>query len=227
MSRVLVTGAGSGIGEAVASLLVHQGWGVVRADLVACGEIEKLDVTSEEDWDRVLDANWPLTAIVNCAGVRTRSALVDLDVIEFDRLMAIHARGSFLAIRGAARRWLTDGIAGSLVTIASVNATHAVPGQLHYVASKAAVAGIVRAAAAELADAGIRVNAIAPGVIRTPMTADRLSDPVQLEWLKRRVPAGRVGEAREVADAAAWLISDHARYVNGVLLPVDGAWTAT
>jgi 3-oxoacyl-[acyl-carrier protein] reductase len=95
------------------------------------------------------------------------------------------------------------------------------------VASKAAAAGLVRAAAAELAASGIRVNGIAPGVIRTPMTADRLGDPEQVAWLESRVPAHRVGEADEIAQAAMWLLSDASSYVNGVVLPVDGGWTAT
>lgn len=225
--RVLVTGAKSGIGAAVCTLLEERGSEVVRADVVEGVGILALDVADEAAWERVLEESWPLTGVVNCAGVRTRAPLIELPVEEFDRLMAIHARGSFLAVRCPARRWLAEGTTGSVVTIASVVATHAVPGQIHYVASKTAVAGVVRAAAAELAHAGIRVNAIAPGVIRTPMTVDRLSDPEQHEWLKRRVPAERVGEPIEIAEAVVWLLSDATAYVNGVVLPVDGAWTAT
>ena len=82
------------------------------------------------------------------------------------------------------------------------------------------------AAAVELAPSNIRVNAIAPGIIATPMTADRLGDPAQRGWLENRVPAGEHGEVSDIAGAAAYLISDAARYVNGVLLPVDGAWSA-
>lgn len=225
--RVLVTGASSGIGAAVCGLLEREGAVVVRADIVEGAGIHALDVAQECDWERVVADSWPLTGVVNCAGVRTRAPLIDLPVEEFDRLMAIHARGSFLAVRVPSRRWLAESAVGSVVMIASVVATHAVPGQIHYVASKTAVAGIVRAAAAELASAGIRVNAIAPGVIRTPMTADRLENPEQREWLYRRVPAARVGEAGEIAQAAAWLLSDASAYVNGIVLPVDGAWTAT
>lgn len=225
--RVLVTGAASGIGAAVCTLLEERGSEVVRADVVEAPGVLPLDVADEAAWERTLDAAGDLTGVVNCAGVRTRAPLIDLPVEEFDRLMAIHARGSFLAVRCPARRWLAAGTSGSVVTIASVVATHAVPGQIHYVASKTAVAGVVRAAAAELASSGIRVNAIAPGVIRTPMTADRLGDPDQHEWLRRRVPAERVGEPQEIAEAAVWLLSDATAYVNGVVLPVDGAWTAT
>lgn len=225
--RVLVTGGASGIGAATAARLRDDGHEVVVADLAAGSGVHALDVADEDAWEGLIDQVWPLTAVVNCAGVRTRAPLVDLAVEEFDRLMAIHARGSFLAVRTPARRWLGAEVPGAVVTIASVVATHAVAGQVHYVASKAAVAGLVRGAAAELAPRGIRVNGIAPGVIRTPMTADRLGDAAQTAWLHDRVPTGRVGEAAEIAAAAAWLISADAGYVTGVVLPVDGGWTAT
>lgn len=225
--RVLVTGGGSGIGAATCELLGERGYDVVAADVIPGPGTIALDVTDEAAWDRALDDIGPVVGVVNCAGVRTRAPIVDVEVAEFDRLMAIHARGTFLAVRMPARRWLAAEAPGAVVTIASVVATHAVAGQVHYVASKAAVAGLVRAAAAELAADGIRVNGIAPGVIRTPMTADRLSDPAQTAWLENRVPARRVGEAPEIAEAAAWLLSDASAYVNGVVLPVDGGWTAT
>lgn len=226
-TRVLVTGGSSGIGAATGARLAADGYEVILADLVPGPDVHALDVSDERAWDILMEDIWPLAAVVNCAGVRSRAPLVDLPVAEFDRLMAVHARGTFLAVRMPSRRWLAEGSPGAVVTIASVVSTHAVPGQIHYVASKAAVSGVVRAAAAELAASGIRVNAIAPGIIRTPMTTDRLSDPAQTTWLQGRVPASRVGEADEVAAAAAWLISSDASYVNGAVLPVDGGWTAT
>ena len=142
-------------------------------------------------------------------------------------MLCVQLVGSLVGMRACWRRWLADGTAGSVVAMSSVTNTQAVAGQPHYVAAKAGVAGLVRAAAVELAPAGIRDNAVAPGIIRTPMTADRLGDPAQTAWLMSRVPARRPGEAVEIAAAVGFLVSDAASYVTGTVLPVDGAWAAS
>ena len=227
MRRALVTGAASGIGAQTCETLRFAGWDVVAADRTPGDGIVALEVTSEPNWDAVVAAAWPLDALVNCAGVRSRAPIPELPLVEFDRLLDILVSGSFLGIKSVASRWKQEGRGGAIVNIASVVSTHAVSGLAHYVAAKAGVAGLTRASAVELATDGIRVNAIAPGVIRTPMTADRLGDPEQLAWLQNRVPMARVGEAREIADAVEFLLSDRASYITGVVLPVDGGWTAS
>ena len=226
MPSVLVTGGGSGIGAEVCRTLSEAGWQAVAADIRPPEGGHQLDTTDEAGWDRVLDAVWPLDGLVNCAGIRDRAPIADMELAAFQRMLDVHVTGCFLGTRGVTRRWAADGRGGAVVNIASVTATHAVAGQIHYVTAKGAIAALTRAAAIELGPSGTRVNAIAPGIIRTPMTADRLGDEAQTAWLLSRVPAGRVGEPREIAAAVQFLLSDAASYVNGVLLPVDGGWAA-
>jgi NAD(P)-dependent dehydrogenase (short-subunit alcohol dehydrogenase family) len=224
--RVLVTGGGSGIGEATARHLEECGWEVEVADIKPPEGGRYLDAADEAGWISVIDASWPLDGLVNCAGVRDRAELADLTVDQIDRMLGIHVVGGFIGIREVARRWQNEQRPGAIVNISSVTATHAVGGQAHYVAAKAAVAGLTRAAALDLAESNIRVNAIAPGLIRTPMTKQRFADPDQLEWHLRRVPMRRHGEPSEIASAVAFLLSDAASYITGALLPVDGGWSA-
>jgi 3-oxoacyl-[acyl-carrier protein] reductase len=225
--RVLISGAGSGIGAATAQYLSERGWTVIAADVKPPPEGgHMLDVAEESDWTRVVDAVWPLDALVNCAGIRDVATVTELTGEQVDRMLAIHVRGSLTAIREISRRWIAERRPGAIVNVSSVNATHAVPGQAHYVAAKAAVSGLTRAAAIELAPHRIRVNAVAPGLIRTPMTEIRFQDPARLDQMLARIPMGRHGEPSEIAAVIAFLLSDEATYITGVTLPVDGGWTA-
>lgn len=226
MPTALVTGGGSGIGAAVVRQLRETGWSAIPADLKPPKDGIVLDAADEDGWERVFDNVGDVDALVSCAGVRDRADIVDLELSVFQRMLDVHVLGTFLGIRGIARRWQLRGRPGAAVTIASVTSTHAVGGQIHYVAAKGAIAAMTRAAAIELGPSGSRVNSIAPGIIRTPMTADRLGDPAQTAWLMNRVPMQRPGEPSEVAAAAAFLLSDGASYINGIMLPVDGGWTA-
>jgi 3-oxoacyl-[acyl-carrier protein] reductase len=225
VKRALVTGGASGIGASTAAHLAETGWDVVAADVQVRDGVLALDVTDEAAWQDVLDRAGPFDALVSCAGIRDRAVLTEMSVEQFERMTRIHVTGGFLGLRGMARQWQAEGRTGAAVLIASVNALLAVPGQAHYIAAKSALAGLTRAAALELAPSGSRVNAIAPGIIRTPMTADRLEDPEQRSWLLQRVPMGRAADPAEVATVAGFLLSDAASYVTGVLLPVDGGWT--
>ncbi|MFM7490524.1 MAG: SDR family NAD(P)-dependent oxidoreductase [Actinomycetota bacterium] len=230
---VLVTGAASGIGAACAAVLVRQGWDVIATDL--SGEIS-LDVTSESDWDRVVDETFTSTgrnwdALVSCAGIRTRGTIVDTSLADWERHLRVNLTGTWLGLRAFLRtvtraRENGDTSPKSAVTISSVNATIAVPGQAHYVASKGGVTALTRAAALEGASLGVRVNGVAPGPIRTPMAAERLNDPDQVKWLTGRVPLGRVGDPDEIAEVVEFLLSSRASYVNGEIVYADGGWAS-
>ena len=153
--------------------------------------------------------------------------IVDTSIEEWERHLRINLTGTWLTIRAFLRAIPHgDDTPRAIVTIASVNASLAVPGQAHYVASKGGVAALTRAAALEGAALGVRANAIAPGPIRTPMAAERLDDPAQLAWLTSRVPLGRIGEPNEIAEVAAFLLSPKASYVTGEVLYADGGWAA-
>lgn len=225
--RALVTGGASGIGAACVDVLERDGWEVVRADLQAGPGVRELDVTDEVAWDALMAELGPLDGLVTSAGIRTRGMIVDTSLEEWERHLRVNVTGTWLAIRSFLRAIPAgDDRPRSIVTIASVNATIAVPGQAHYVASKGAIASLTRAAALEGAPLGVRANSIAPGPIRTPMAGERLQDPGQVRWLTGRVPLGRIGEPNEIGEVAAFLLSEKSSYVSGEIVYADGGWAA-
>ena len=223
--KIIVTGGASGIGKAIADSLLGADFEVVSADMNPNNGALKLDVGDENSWKRLFDQTGPVDGLVNCAGIRTRSMIVDTTVEEFVNHLKVNLTGTWLGMRSLFRSH-KQGTVASIVNIASVNAVIAVPGQAHYVASKGGVASLTKAAAVEGAPLGIRVNAIAPGAIRTPMTAERLVDPEQVAWLEGRVPLGRVGEPEEIAGVAKFLLSEESSYITGTTIFSDGGWTA-
>jgi NAD(P)-dependent dehydrogenase (short-subunit alcohol dehydrogenase family) len=225
--RALVTGAGSGIGAACVVVLERAGWDVVATDARPAGSVRHLDVTDEAAWDDLLAETGPFDGLITSAGIRTRGMIVDTSLDDWERHLRVNLTGTWLALRGFLRSRIAAGLhGGSVVTISSVNATIAVPGQAHYVASKGAITALTRAAALEGAPYGVRVNGVAPGPVRTPMAAERLDDPDQVRWLTGRVPLGRVGEPPEIAEVVEFLLSDRASYINGEIVYVDGGWAA-
>ncbi|MGW1092967.1 SDR family NAD(P)-dependent oxidoreductase [Streptomyces sp. NPDC002596] len=222
MPRVLVTGAASGIGAGTAGLLARNGWEVVKADIAGGDDIVKLDVSDPESWIDVVRHAGPLDALVNCAGIRTRVGLLDLTLEIWEQTLRVNLSGCFLGIQTFARSLIDAKRQGAIVNVASVNAFHPIKGQPHYLASKAAVAMLTKGAALELAEHRIRVNAIAPGAIETPMLADRLAQPGQRDWLLGKIPWDRLGQPEDIAAGIAYLLSDAADYVTGVVLPIDG-----
>ena len=229
--KVIVTGGASGIGKEVSDYLASEAFEVISVDLQENNNAKELDVTDEVAWTDLFEQVGPDQGLVNCAGIRTRNLIVDTTYEEFQKHLDVNITGTWLGIRGMFRRRSSkpessDPSYASIVNIASVNAVIAVPAQAHYVASKGAIVGLTKAAAIEGAALGIRVNAIAPGAIRTPMTEERLVDPQQVAWLEGRIPAGRVGEPEEIASVSSFLLSDGARYVTGTTVFADGGWTA-
>lgn len=233
--RLLVTGASSGIGAATAAEAASLGWDVIGMDLrggedlAASPRIISCDVSDERSVESAfaeLGSIWPEgpDAVVHSAGIYRVAPLLDTPAEDWDRTIGINGRGSFLIAREAARL-MRDGTRDrSIVLLSSIGA---VRGDAHepsasYSASKGAVSSLTRQLAAELGLVGIRVNAVAPGVIDTAMTTLMNTPEVADAFFATRVPARRPGTAAEVAQACLFLASDRSTYISGAIIPVDG-----
>jgi meso-butanediol dehydrogenase/(S,S)-butanediol dehydrogenase/diacetyl reductase len=166
-----------------------------------------------------------LDVLANCAGVREISPLLDLSFEDWQRTMGINVTGSFLPSQAFARRLIALGKPGRIVNIASTLGLVATPERVAYVTSKHAVVGLTKALAMELAPNNIRVNAVAPGVIRTPMTERYFQDAETSQKIRNIHAMGRWGETQEVANAMLFLASEASSFTTGAVLTVDGGWT--
>jgi 2-keto-3-deoxy-L-fuconate dehydrogenase len=248
----LITGAGSGIGRAIALLYAQQGARVIVADIRkesaanVVAEITAqngiayaltLDVAQEEQvrerFAQVVREHGRLDILVNNAGVSHVGNILETSAEEWDRVMAVNARGVFLCAREAVRHMVAqEPRGGVLVNIASVAGLIAVDRRFPYGASKGAVLSMTRSIAMDFVDQGIRVNAICPGTVHTPFVEGYLArnfagheDEVR-QQLHARQPIGRMGRPDEIASAALYLASDEATFVTGSALVIDGGWTA-
>jgi NAD(P)-dependent dehydrogenase (short-subunit alcohol dehydrogenase family) len=226
----LVTGAAHGIGLAIARRVLAAGADVVALDrdeealAAAFREGEATQFVAEvgaDDpvalGDRLLAEHGPLQLIVNNVGISTPHRFLELEPSDWDRVFATNVRGPWFLTRQLVRALVDAGEPGSVLFISSIHDAH-VRLHPHYSASKAAVAMLVRELAHELGPHGIRVNAVSPGWISTE---DHV-DPAHAAALTSRIPAGRPGDADDVAEIAVALLGDGARYVTGARIPVDG-----
>jgi NAD(P)-dependent dehydrogenase (short-subunit alcohol dehydrogenase family) len=242
---LLVTGGSRGIGASVARVAGGRGWrvavnyaaneaaaaSVVHAIVEAGGEAIGVrgDVGVEADvvqmFEAVDRAFGPLDALVNNAGVVDRKSRVDeMSAARLERIFRSNVIGSFLCAREAVRRMSTrhGGRGGAIVNVSSVASVHGSPGEyVDYAASKGAIDSFTVGLAREVAEEGIRVNAVRPGIIATEIHASG-GQPDRIERLRGLVPMKREGEADEVAHAVLWLLSDEASYTTGAVLNVSG-----
>ena len=241
---ILITGASSGIGESAAHLFAREGANVVitarrkaeldrvaediaagggnvlavQADTTDAGELERAVAAAVERWGR-LDG-----ALNNAGRTQGGGRLADVTDETFDSVLEVNFKGVWLAMRAELQAMTAQGAAGgSIVNISSIGGTFGAAGQSVYGATKAAVIAMSRAAAAEYGRDGVRVNAIAPGTTMTEMMVSwQQRDPGIVERLSSLAALGRPGQPDEIAEAAAWLLSDRASYVTGMTLGVDG-----
>jgi NAD(P)-dependent dehydrogenase (short-subunit alcohol dehydrogenase family) len=225
---VLVTGAASGIGREIAERFAAEGARVTGFDRTGDVAVHG-DVRTPADVERavqdVVAAEGRIDVLVNSAGVREIGDVYTMASEEWENVIAVNLSGTFYCCQAAARR-MRDGGGGVIVNISSVGGLIGLARRPAYTASKHGVVGLTKSLARDLGPAGIRVNAICPGVIRTPLTEQYFTDDAFEEGLRTVVPQGRVGVAGDVADAALYLASDQSAYVSGIALTVDGGWLA-
>jgi NAD(P)-dependent dehydrogenase (short-subunit alcohol dehydrogenase family) len=240
---VLVTGGASGIGLAIVEAVLAEGWRAIVADLdqknldrcrdalgAPDGQVrcEQMNVADEEAAIRSIaaceDEFGPITGVVNSAGIAKDVPALDTSAEMFRRILEVNLIGSFVISREAAKRMQTRG-SGSIVNITSVSGIMGNEGRVAYGASKGGVVTMTKVMAVELAPLGIRVNAIAPGPIETPMVQQVHTPEVRAAWMST-VPQRRYGSPADIAGAAVFLLDDHkSGFVTGQTICVDGGFT--
>jgi meso-butanediol dehydrogenase/(S,S)-butanediol dehydrogenase/diacetyl reductase len=241
---VLVTGGGSGIGQQVCVLAAREGARIAIGDRDLPGAMQTAELVRKGGGEAhafALDVANPraaaefveaaetalggLDVLVNSAGVREIVAVLELSFEEWNRVLQINLSGTFLPSQAFARKLVAAGRNGSIVNLASTLGIMAAPKRAAYVASKHGVVGLTKQMALEFGELGIRVNAVAPGVVRTPLTERYFQDPEMAETIRGIHAVGRWAEPAEVANAILFLADKANGFITGSILTVDGGWT--
>jgi NAD(P)-dependent dehydrogenase (short-subunit alcohol dehydrogenase family) len=244
---VLVTGGASGIGRATVTRLALEGAHVVVADMQVelaveavtevkraggSAEVCELDVAEEgaaaAAIKSIVSAHGRLDCAFNNAGITGPTVkLLDIDPMEWARVLAVNLTGVFSCVQAEIAQMVNQESGGSIVNTASICGLVALPHAAAYNSAKHGVIGLTKSAAVEYGPKNIRVNAVCPGFIDTPMLAQGAGSSEEvLDGIIRSLPIRRIAEAGEVADVVAWLLSAQSSYVTGVAMPIDGGWTA-
>nr|WP_294503245.1 SDR family oxidoreductase [uncultured Rhodopila sp.] len=234
---VLVTGGGSGIGEGIARAMAEHGARVIVADVneAAAERVAaaiggdaahfELDVTDRFACDALARTVGPISVLVNNAGIIRRGKVEAENArADWDATLAVNLDGPYNMVTAFLEQLKET--AGCVINIGSVQSFVALPNSAAYTASKGGVRALTKALAIELSPQGVRVNAIGPGLIATPLNATARQNPEYMANFSQRIPLGRVGEPGDIAGPAVFLASDLARYITGVTLPVDGGFLA-
>lgn len=221
----LITGAARGQGLAEAERFAAEGAHVLAGDVLDHDGLH-LDVTSEESWTAAVavavERHGRIDVLVNNAGIHAAEPVQSMERADFQRVLDVNLLGPFLGIKAVVPHMSAG---SSIINVASLNGLSAQPRTSAYTASKFALRGLTRAAALDLGPSGIRVNAILPGVIRTPMVAYVVDE--REAQLASGLPLGRIGEPSDIAGAAVWLASDDSAWVTGTDVTIDGGQMAS
>lgn len=238
--RALVTGAGRGIGLAAAAALADAGAHVVlaartrseleaaRGAIVEAGgsaEVLVLDVLDDAAVRREVGAQAPFHVLINNAGINRPQPFIDFKTEDLDLILDLNVRSAFIVAQAVAKRMVETQTRGSLIHISSQMAFTTGPGRTAYCASKAALEGMSRAIAAELAPNGIRSTTICPTFVETPLAAQMLANPEFKSAVLQKIKIGRLGQVEDLMGAIVYLASDASSLMTGTHLLVDGGWT--
>ena len=238
--RALVTGAGRGIGLAAAVALADAGAHVVLAARTK-SEIEEaaaairteggsaeavpLDVTDTDEVRRVVAAQAPFNVLVNNAGGNRPQPFIDFKTEDLDHLLDLNVRSAFIVAQAVAKRMVETRTQGALIHVSSQMAFITGPGRSVYCGTKAAIEGISRGIAWELAQHGIRSNTLCPTFIETPLAAEMLAKPGMKDFVLSKIKLGRIGQVEDLMGAIVYLASDASGLMTGTHMLVDGGWT--
>lgn len=237
MAVTIVTGAGSGIGAATARELARRGDKVVCADIkleaarLTADHLPdslalEVDVSRASSCDSMVDETLrrfgDVNSVITCAGVEKHGPGHEFAEEDFDWIMSINLKGTWLSARSAVRAMIKAGHGGTVVMIGSINSVVGNPGASAYCASKGGVLMLGRTLALDWAQYGVRVNIVGPGVVDTPMSARSLADPQRRARMMDKTPMGRPAPPEEIATVVAFLASNESSYMTGAYVPVDG-----
>jgi glucose 1-dehydrogenase len=246
--RALITGSTQGVGRAIALAFARAGADLVlhgltlddrgrrtRDDCAAWGgrvELIEGDLAGptensvQQVFQRATAALSDIDVLVNNAGTYADVPFLELSVASFERTMRLNVFSYFFLTQAFARHWVAQQVPGRVLLIGSINGRLAEPTHAAYDTSKGAVEMMVKTLCVELAPHRIRVNGLAPGLFRTPLTEPALQDPKLLHWMQRHTPNGQVPDAEVAGEAAVFLVSDAASHIHGQMLLVDGGMSA-
>lgn len=232
---MLVTGGARGLGRGIAAAAAAAGYRVGVIDLDPASAVNGgpqiahfvASVADESAVEQVFDQFGTPDVVVNNAGIVRFGPLVDLDVADYRTVLDTNLVGTYIVARAAARRWIAASSSGNIINITSMNGVAAGPNSGAYGASKAAIALLTAQMGIEWGPHGIRVNAIAPGLIDAGMSAPIYADPATRAARESKVPLGRLGTSEEIADVVMFLASERSSYIHGQNIVVDGGVTGS